>query len=304
MPVLNLGLQSLSVGGSLTISNSVLQLVNDNATPGNNYLYGTNSSGVKAWIPTSGLQIILRQGTDAERQTVIFAEGEPIWTTDLETLWVGDGTTLGGISPKFNTIEVLSTLGATVGIGSIKTAGGIYAAEYIIATTLLQVSPSTTGSDYGVVSNVSYDSEGGTGTATHTIYGSEHSGAGPTLSLRSGTTSTLSIFPGSRIGGSEHDYSYFTSTNGNHNFHCDLNSGAGSFTPRFQIAKTQVTSNVPLIYKSYTVATLPTASSFTYGIVFVSDATNAAGANIGSAPTGGGSVKRAVYSDGSAWLLL
>lgn len=58
------------------------------------------------------------------------------------------------------------------------------------------------------------------------------------------------------------------------------------------------------IFKSYTVAALPTASSYTYGIVFVSDATNAAGANIGTAPTGGGSVKRAVYSDGTNWLLL
>lgn len=59
-----------------------------------------------------------------------------------------------------------------------------------------------------------------------------------------------------------------------------------------------------IVHKAYTVATLPTASSYTYGIAFVSDATNVAGANIGTSPTGGGAVKRAVYSDGTNWLLL
>jgi len=58
------------------------------------------------------------------------------------------------------------------------------------------------------------------------------------------------------------------------------------------------------ILKSYTVATLPAAAAGnTYGIVFVSDATNAAGTGSGTAPTGGGAVKRAVYSTGAAWLL-
>jgi len=60
-----------------------------------------------------------------------------------------------------------------------------------------------------------------------------------------------------------------------------------------------------VIHKSYTVATLPAAAAGnTYGIVFVSDATNAAGTGSGTAPTGGGAVKRAVYSTGAAWLLL
>jgi len=60
-----------------------------------------------------------------------------------------------------------------------------------------------------------------------------------------------------------------------------------------------------VIHKSYTVATLPAAAAGnTYGTTFVSDATNAAGTGIGTAPTGGGAVKRAVYSTGAAWLLL
>ena len=39
----------------------------------------------------------LRRGTDSERQSVVFAEGELAYTTDSKELYVGDGTTLGGI---------------------------------------------------------------------------------------------------------------------------------------------------------------------------------------------------------------
>lgn len=66
----------------------------------------------------------------------------------------------------------------------------------------------------------------------------------------------------------------------------------------------KLTSAGPVVHKSYTVATLPAAASYTYGIVAVSDATDAAGTNLGVAPTGGGAVVRMVYSTGAAWLLL
>lgn len=39
----------------------------------------------------------LRRGTDTERQSVVFAEGELVYTIDTKELYVGDGTTLGGI---------------------------------------------------------------------------------------------------------------------------------------------------------------------------------------------------------------
>ena len=48
----------------------------------------------------------LRRGTDAERLTITPVEGELIYTTDLQELWIGDGTTIGGnkiggIIPQF-----------------------------------------------------------------------------------------------------------------------------------------------------------------------------------------------------------
>lgn len=39
----------------------------------------------------------IRRGTDAERQTITFAEGELVYTTDTKELYIGDGTTPGGI---------------------------------------------------------------------------------------------------------------------------------------------------------------------------------------------------------------
>ena len=38
----------------------------------------------------------LRRGTDAERLAITPEAGEPVWTTDMNQLWVGDGTTAGG----------------------------------------------------------------------------------------------------------------------------------------------------------------------------------------------------------------
>ena len=43
------------------------------------------------------MSLRLRRGTDVERQSVVFAEGELVYTTDLKEIYIGDGVTLGGI---------------------------------------------------------------------------------------------------------------------------------------------------------------------------------------------------------------
>lgn len=81
---------------------------------------------------------------------------------------------------------------------------------------------------------------------------------------------------------------------------------AGSATPTTALTLSSAqaaTFGGIVVYKNYTVATLPSAIVYAYGEAYVSDATQAAGTSLGSAPTGGGSVKRGVYSDGSSWLL-
>ena len=70
-----------------------------------------------------GLQI--RRGTNAERLTITPAAGEPIYTTDTDLLYIGDGTTVGGLlispeqlvgpgnSPQFSNITISNI--ATIG---------------------------------------------------------------------------------------------------------------------------------------------------------------------------------------------
>ena len=54
----------------------------------------------------------IRRGTDAERTAgggVIFAEGELIYVTDTDALYVGDGSTAGGVKLTDNAGAVLGS---------------------------------------------------------------------------------------------------------------------------------------------------------------------------------------------------
>jgi hypothetical protein len=44
------------------------------------------------------MSLQFRRGTNAQRQTITPRAGEPVWTTDTNVLYVGDGVTLGGIA--------------------------------------------------------------------------------------------------------------------------------------------------------------------------------------------------------------
>ena len=89
-------------------------------------------------------------------------------------------------------------------------------------------------------------------------------------------------------------------------------AAAGSFTTLSASSTSTLTGNVTvggsgagvLVYPYYSVSGLPSASSYTYGIVFVTDSTSAPTTGQGSAPSGSGSYKRPVYSNGTSWLQL
>ena len=73
----------------------------------------------------------LRRGTDAERLTITPAEGELIYTTDLKRVYVGDGTTVGGVQITsesiFNNLEADLDLNNfdIIGTGNINIDGDI-----------------------------------------------------------------------------------------------------------------------------------------------------------------------------------
>ena len=98
----------------------------------------------------------LRRGTDAERQTVVFAEGELIYVTDTQEVYAGDGSTAGGnritgnvsSSPASLTRDLNMAGYAITGNGTIGIAGNITATKFIgdgSALTNLPVSDSGTG---------------------------------------------------------------------------------------------------------------------------------------------------------------
>ena len=99
----------------------------------------------------------IRRGTDAERQTVVFAEGELVYTTDTKDLYVGDGETVGGIS-----IASTSVLGQNIilnnyditGQGNINITGSITASSFVGdgsgLTNIPGVNEIVEGSDYRI----------------------------------------------------------------------------------------------------------------------------------------------------------
>ena len=98
----------------------------------------------------------LRRGTDAERQTVVFAEGELIYVTDTQEVYAGDGSTAGGnritgnvsSSPASLTRDLNMAGYAITGNGTIGIAGNITATSFIgdgSALTNLPVGDSGTG---------------------------------------------------------------------------------------------------------------------------------------------------------------
>jgi hypothetical protein len=84
----------------------------------------------------------LRRGTDAERLLITPADGEMIWTTDTQELYVGDGTTVGGIritgalndSPEALTRNLDLDSNTIFGSGDINISGQITTSGSITAT--------------------------------------------------------------------------------------------------------------------------------------------------------------------------
>jgi microcystin-dependent protein len=80
------------------------------------------------------LKLLVRRGTDADRQNVVLAEGELGYTTDTKRLFVGDGSTPGGIA---------------IGGGVMSSGGGRFIASVTDITTL----------NTAVLGDIAYDTD-------------------------------------------------------------------------------------------------------------------------------------------------
>lgn len=106
----------------------------------------------------------LRRGTDAERQSVVFAEGELIYVTDTQEVYAGDGTTAGGnritgavsASPASLTRDLNLATHDITGTGNINIAGSITATQFVGDGSLLTNLPDTGGGGADIVEGDTY----------------------------------------------------------------------------------------------------------------------------------------------------
>lgn len=76
-------------------------------------------------------KIQFRRGLNASRTSVVFDQGEPVWTTDLNKLFIGNGTTAGGVSISdtiFTNNESFTAIIPTSGTTAAQNASGLYLA--------------------------------------------------------------------------------------------------------------------------------------------------------------------------------
>lgn len=93
----------------------------------------------------------LRRGTDLERQSITFQEGELVYITDTKDLYAGDGTTVGGI--KVSNIGSPSSLTQNLNLNGYSIQGS----GTISATSFIGDGSALTGIDIGVQAGQEYD---------------------------------------------------------------------------------------------------------------------------------------------------
>jgi len=112
------------------------------------------------------MSLRLRRGTDAERASIVFAEGEVVYTTDTKLVYVGDGATPGGVNlvanassvaPNSITIEKLAVSDGTAGQvlstdgnGTLSFIDSIGLSANSVGVNELDVTPGTDGQVLGL----------------------------------------------------------------------------------------------------------------------------------------------------------
>jgi hypothetical protein len=116
-----------------------------------------------------------RQGTNAERLLITPASGEPIWTTDTNSFYIGDGTTVGGdfMGPSpyvpgsgAGSIVSVGNASAVIGVGSVICGGAGHACSGTYSSVVGGLFNSTPG-PYSVTCGGLYNTARG----THSIVG-------------------------------------------------------------------------------------------------------------------------------------
>jgi hypothetical protein len=84
---------NLSVASGLSDTDLLVAVINPTGTSSTEVISG---STLRSSLLNQPATLRFRQGTNAERLLITPASGEPIWTTDSQRFYIGDGSTVGG----------------------------------------------------------------------------------------------------------------------------------------------------------------------------------------------------------------
>lgn len=138
LKISNLDPENLLSVNSISDTDVIITVIDPTGSPITKVI---QSSDLRSSLLNQPAELQFRQGTDNERLSIIPASGEPIWTTDTQKFYIGDGSTTGGdfVGPSpydrgtgtqsivaLNTGCVASNNFSTVGGGNGNTASGLY----------------------------------------------------------------------------------------------------------------------------------------------------------------------------------
>ena len=124
----NLNTQYSITGGAALSTSPTINLVGDVASPGNNYLYGTNGSGTRGWYAESTLSIAWSQLTGIPTNTTAQAGIVGTAPNDINKFWRGDASwNFDVYVSETNGTFTVPAVGATVAITVVAPPSFTYA---------------------------------------------------------------------------------------------------------------------------------------------------------------------------------
>lgn len=211
--------QNLAVATGIANNDLMVAIIDPSGTATTQVIQG---SVLRSSLLNQSAQLQFRQGTNLERLLITPASGEPIWVTDTQKFYIGDGTTVGGdfIGPSLH--DRGSGVGSIVALNSGCIASGTY-------STVIGGFNNNTTSDYSVVgggkdntSAGNYSTIGGginnsCGSFSTVAGGSQNSATGSHSTVGGGLNNTSSNYWSTVAGGISNNSNGYQATIGGGN---------------------------------------------------------------------------------------
>ena len=209
--------QNLAVATGIADNDLLITIVDPTGSPTTEVIQG---SVLRSSLLNQPAQLQFRQGTNAERLLITPASGEPIWTTDSQRFYIGDGTTVGGdfVGPSpydrgVGTQSIVALNAGCVASGNYSVIGGGENNAVISGSNHSTIGGGKNNgvsgdtSYYSTIGGGYYNSVSGTSSGSSTIGGGSNNGV-------SGTNSQYSTIGGGYINNVSGDNSYFSTIGG------------------------------------------------------------------------------------------